>query len=225
MQLLSYRLAAESSRPTTTELAARYDRAAARWPAKIRRLGFDRAYRALFAQLRQEGVLDGLGPETAVLDAGIGTGAFALALHEVWSTGWRLHGVDISAAMLAQARRTSAGRNLPFVPHLGSICRLPFADNAFHLVLAAHTLEHLSPPCAGLAEMARVARPGAPLVVVVTQAGRLSKLVDVRWGLDRLSAGQLRQTMAQAGLRQVHLYELGGPPWCRCLSLAAVGWK
>jgi hypothetical protein len=57
-----------------------YNKTAPRWHTVIQRLGYCHAYSRLFQRLTQEGVLDHLDDASTVLDGGIGTGAFSLAL-------------------------------------------------------------------------------------------------------------------------------------------------
>lgn len=100
----------------------------------------------------------------AVLDfgCGIGRAAVALAPHAE-----RVVGVDVSSAMVAEARRR-AGEvpNVAFEATDGRI--LPFADATFDLVLAVDSFPYLiraGTLDAQLAELARVLRPGGDLLV------------------------------------------------------------
>lgn len=83
-----------------------------------------------------------------VLDVGCGTGWLAQRLAR---RGWRVVGLDPSAAMLARA----AGR-LPVVR--GDGLRLPFADGAFDAVCVTAVLDFVDDPAALLREARRVAR-------------------------------------------------------------------
>lgn len=102
--------------------------------------------------------------EARVLDFGCGIGrvAVAVAPHAAEVTG-----VDISAAMIAEARRRAAGlEGVRFEATDGRA--LPFPDASFDLVLAVDSFPYLVR--AGvldrqLAELARVLRPGGDLLV------------------------------------------------------------
>ena len=66
---------------------------------------------------------------------------------------------------------------------LGSVrgCRadaaaLPFEDGAFDLVIAMHMLYHLPDPAAGIAEMARVLKPGGFLAVTTNGIGNMREI-------------------------------------------------
>ncbi|MFC4562100.1 methyltransferase domain-containing protein [Nocardiopsis mangrovi] len=100
------------------------------------------------------------------LDFGCGAGRLSNALAAHFG---RVTGVDISAPMLAEARRLdrSGGRvvfRLNEAPDLAS-----FADDSVDLVYTDLVLQHLPPPLAAgyLAEFARVVRPGGAMVIGV----------------------------------------------------------
>jgi SAM-dependent methyltransferase len=78
-----------------------------------------------------------------------------------------LWGLDLSPGMLAACRRrrlTPSGRKLRLVR--GDAHRLPFADHAFDRVFHVGSINGFGDPGRALAEMARVAKPGTPIVVV-----------------------------------------------------------
>ncbi|HSJ74216.1 MAG TPA: class I SAM-dependent methyltransferase [Miltoncostaeaceae bacterium] len=102
----------------------------------------------------------GIGPGRAVLDVGCGSGVF-LALAA--GRGARVAGLDASEALIAIARER--------VPHAdlraGDMSRLPFADEAFDAVTGFNSFFLAPDMAAALREAARVARPGAAVVVQV----------------------------------------------------------
>jgi len=133
-------------------------------------------------------LLDGFLDARSVLEVGCGTGHFSRWLG---AQGLAVVGLDLSAAMLAQAR------SLDGVPLAqGNALRLPFADGAFDLVAFVTTLEFLEWPREALAEALRVARRGLLLGVL----NRWSLL-----GLQRRLAGLLRRTIYDAA----HFYGVG----------------
>jgi 2-polyprenyl-6-hydroxyphenyl methylase/3-demethylubiquinone-9 3-methyltransferase len=107
------------------------------------------------------GIVAGLWPLSGqrVLDLGCGKGRFARYL---CGQGARVIGLDLSAAMLAEA----AGIGLERVR--GSARRLPFAPASFDRVMAVEVFEHLAPQ--GIddvcREVCRVLRPGGRFVLV-----------------------------------------------------------
>jgi demethylmenaquinone methyltransferase / 2-methoxy-6-polyprenyl-1,4-benzoquinol methylase len=98
-----------------------------------------------------------VGPEDTVLDVACGTGAVALEL--VRRTGCSVVGVDQSPEMLAEARRRVDDARIEFVQAAAQA--LPFEDASFDGLTAAYLLRYLDDLPTGLAELARVLRPGA----------------------------------------------------------------
>jgi ubiquinone/menaquinone biosynthesis C-methylase UbiE len=101
-----------------------------------------------------------------LLDVGCGTGEDVRALaHLVEHTG-RVVGVDRSATLIAEACHRAAGLHLPAEYHVGDAQRLDFADDTFDGCRAERVFVHLANPRQALAEMIRVARSGARIVVL-----------------------------------------------------------
>jgi ubiquinone/menaquinone biosynthesis C-methylase UbiE len=101
----------------------------------------------------------------SVLDVGCGTGDDVLALAEiVGSNGWAV-GIDNSEVMIAEARKRAKGTDLPVEFWVGDAHSLDFADNTFDGCRAERVFQHLEEPVRALAEIVRVARPGARIVV------------------------------------------------------------
>lgn len=95
-------------------------------------------------------------PGERILDLAAGTGSSTLPLAR---TGASVVACDFSLGMLRRARL----RGLAAVA--GDALRLPFADAVFDAVTASFGLRNLTVPEAGLAELARVTRPGGRLVL------------------------------------------------------------
>lgn len=94
-----------------------------------------------------------------LLDVAIGDGVYTSWLPRDWS----IVGIDISAAQLADCQRRNSGRDLRLIQ--GSAENLPFQDHYFDAVLSNGGFNHFNDPEKALSEMARVARPGAPVVI------------------------------------------------------------
>jgi ubiquinone/menaquinone biosynthesis C-methylase UbiE len=109
------------------------------------------------------------GAPVRVLDVGIGTGSDLPWIRAALPPGLPVEvwGVDLSAGMLAICRRRLRHTPDPSVRLLlADVHALPFPDATFDRVLHVGALNSFRDPAAALAEMARVARPGAPIVIV-----------------------------------------------------------
>ncbi len=96
-----------------------------------------------------------------VLDVCTGTGDLALEVRR--RSGARVAGADFSRRMLRIGRRKAAGA-VGFLA--ADAARLPFRDGAFDACTAAFGLRNVADPARGIAEMARVVRPGGRVVIL-----------------------------------------------------------
>ena len=136
------------------EVAAQFDRQQQRFKSTV-----------AVDDVRLSALKDRLEPLSGrrVLDLGCGKGRFARPLAEA---GAELIGIDLSAAMLADARGIARVR--------GSARRLPFAAGSFDAVIAVEVFEHLAAIDDVLSEARRVLRPGGILAIVDKNAGALN---------------------------------------------------
>jgi SAM-dependent methyltransferase len=102
-------------------------------------------------------------PGDLALDVGCGTGRALPALAEAVGPGGRVLGLDLTPAMLAEARTKIIDGCATLI--LADCRRLPLPDAVAGLVFAAGLVAHLPDPAAGLAELARVTRPAGRLVL------------------------------------------------------------
>ena len=91
------------------------------------------------------------------VDVGCGNGAFTELLIERCAPV-EVQGIDPSAAQLDFARTRPAGRLAQF--QQGDAMALPFPDNRFDAAFMALVIFFVPEPAKGIAEMARVVRPG-----------------------------------------------------------------
>lgn len=133
--------------PTTTG-AIRFDDGAA----------YER-YMGKWSQLAGATFLDWLapGPGLRWLDVGCGNGAFTEMLVERCAPA-SVQGIDPSEEQLAYARARAASGVARF--DLGDATAVPFPDNSFDAAVLPLVIFFVPNPAKGVAEMARVVRPG-----------------------------------------------------------------
>jgi demethylmenaquinone methyltransferase/2-methoxy-6-polyprenyl-1,4-benzoquinol methylase len=116
---------------------------------RVMTAGLDRRWRRIAASAAVK-------PGDRVLDACCGTGDLALADEQA---GGKVTGVDFSERMLARAREKS--QSVDWV--LGDVTALPFPEGSFDAVTVGFGIRNVPDLEAGLAELARVLRPGGRL--------------------------------------------------------------
>jgi SAM-dependent methyltransferase len=137
------------------------------------------------------------------LDVGSGPGALTAALVERLGPQ-AVVAVDPSASFVSAVRR-----RLPDVDvRQARAERLPFPDDAFDLALAQLVVHFLDDPEAGIAEMARVTRPGGVVAACVwDHAGGLGPLTILWRAVRDLDPAALDES-GLPGVREGHLVEL-----------------
>jgi len=112
-----------------------------------------------WSQLAGQLFLDWLAPPAGLrwLDVGCGTGAFTELLIQRCAPV-ETQGVDPNEAQLAVARVRPGARGAVFLP--GDATALPFDRGRFDAAVMALVIFFLPDPAKGVAEMARVVRPG-----------------------------------------------------------------
>lgn len=108
-----------------------------------------------------------------VLDVACGPGLVACECAKVAKF---VTGIDVTAPMLDQARSRQQDMGLTNLSwDLGAVSPLPYASNAFSVVLTRYSFHHFLDPQAVLVEMIRVCRPsGAVLIAdVALPAGKV----------------------------------------------------
>ncbi|MEM7706441.1 MAG: class I SAM-dependent methyltransferase [Pseudomonadota bacterium] len=203
-------------------LAEAYNREAPRWTALTDRLGYGQAYERLFEKLISGRTIQASAAPLKVLDCGVGTGSFSLALARAWRMPLALSGVDVSPAMITTADARFRAANRPARLLEACVCALPFADASFDVVVAAHVLEHLPNPIDALNEIRRVLRPGGRVVACMTRHSWLGAYIQAKWRTHRLTHDRAHQWLCQAGLAptntRAHLTGVAG-----LTSLVAIG--
>ena len=156
-------------------------------------------------------------PDDRVLDVACGGGLVvcAFAPHVQNATG-----IDVTPAMLDQARQLAAAKRLTNVDwRRGDVNSLPFADHSFTIVVTRFSVHHFPNPIAVLREMVRVCAPEGRILVVdmyasanpakASEFNRMERLRDPSH-VRSLTLTELTALFAEAGLPQPHVtfYEL-----------------
>ena len=104
--------------------------------------------------------------------------------------------VDISAAALGVLRARGASATL------ARVSSLPFASDSFDLVCALDIIEHVDDDDGAMAEIARISRPGAPVLLSAPlHPSRWTAFDDFVGHRRRYEPGQLRSKLTRHGLQ------------------------
>ena len=121
--------------------------------------------------LYDEGIrLTGIGPETSVLDVGCGCGLFCRLAADA---GASVSGIDASAPSIEIAKERVPEGDF----QVGDLQFLPHADDRFDVVTGFNSFQFAADPRAALAEARRVAKPGAPVFLLVWGREERTELV------------------------------------------------
>jgi ubiquinone/menaquinone biosynthesis C-methylase UbiE len=177
-------------------------------------------FRGKLRELRQRTAgLARIQPGEEVLDVGCGTGTLALEVApRVGATG-RVFGIDPGDRQIARARFKAARHNLPIEFQVGVIEHLDFPDQTFNVVLSTIMMHHLSDTLKrqGLAEIARVLKPGGRLVIADFAQASLGQRPEerptqpVRFGAGGSRIQDLAALVRDAGFSQVETEEMQLP--------------
>jgi ubiquinone/menaquinone biosynthesis C-methylase UbiE len=133
-----------------------------------------------------------------ILDVGSGAGQIAKHLLRYADADARITCCDLSPEMLRRAR----GRLKSSVPdHVAAdLSRLPFADESFDCITCGYVLEHLPKARQGLAEIARVMRPGGRMLLLTTEDNFSGAWTSRLWYCRTYNRRDLRSTCEELGL-------------------------
>jgi SAM-dependent methyltransferase len=147
--------------------------------------------------------LVGASPGQWALDVGCGPGALTQVLVE------RLGAPAVSAIDPSERFVAAIRARLPEVDvRSGAAEALPFADDAFDLALAQLVVHFMTDPVAGLAEMARVTRPGGLVAACVWDHGGGCGPLSMCWRAVRDLDPAAQDESDLAGAREGHLVSL-----------------
>lgn len=107
-------------------------------------------------------------PGMTAVDVGCGTGEDAQGLAVTVAPDGGAIGVDVSTAMISEARRRAEAIGNPARFDPGAADALPLADASVSVLRCERVLQHVPAPAACVAEMQRVLRPGGRVVLIDT---------------------------------------------------------
>ena len=147
-----------------------------------------------------------VGPGQAVLDVACGLGG--------WLSACAARGASVSGVDLSDSAIGVCSASMPGEFHCQSAERLPFADQSFDLVTCLGSLEHFLDPAASIREMIRVARPAAPVVLLVPNKDFLTRKIGLFAGTYQVdvmeevrSLEEWRELFTGAGVEVVELWK------------------
>jgi demethylmenaquinone methyltransferase / 2-methoxy-6-polyprenyl-1,4-benzoquinol methylase len=132
-------------------ISTRYDRANTVLSAGVHHLWRRRA-------VRRAGAREG----DQVLDCATGTGDLAIAFAKKVGRTGRVIGTDFVPEMLTLARAKS--QDVTF--EVADVTRLPYEDDTFDIASISFGIRNVGEPRTGIAEMARVVKPGGRVIVL-----------------------------------------------------------
>ena len=160
----------------------------------------------------------------AILDVGSGAGQIARHLLKYTDRDARVTCLDLSPEMLLRARQrlkrtVRAATRVGKTPQLNpgripspvgprhrpdfvaaDLSQIPFADAIFDCVTCGYVLEHLPNPRTGLAELARVLKPGGRMFLLTTEDSFSGAWTSRLWCCRTYNRRELMKTCESLGL-------------------------
>lgn len=135
----------------------------------------------------------------SILDVGSGAGQLAHHALKYSDPGTQITCVDLSHRMLCRARQRLKSDRPGYAA--ADLTELPFADESFDGVTCGYVLEHVPRPEVGLAELARVMRPGGRLMLLATEDTFSGAWTSRLWHCRTYNRRELRALSESMGLR------------------------
>jgi ubiquinone/menaquinone biosynthesis C-methylase UbiE len=168
-------------------------------------------FRGQLRELRQRTAnLARMHPGETVLDVGCGTGTLAMEVQSRVGRAGHVAGIDPSPQQIARARRSAARRHVPIDFQVGVIEQLAFPDQTFDVVFSTLMMHHLpaSLKRQGLAEIARVLKPGGRLVIADFKRKQERQGRAARFHAGGSSIQDLAAMVSDAGFSEVDTEEM-----------------
>jgi demethylmenaquinone methyltransferase / 2-methoxy-6-polyprenyl-1,4-benzoquinol methylase len=172
---------AQPGRLPASEVRDMFDRIAPRYDLMNRLMsgGLDGRWRKLAASVADVS----LG--SRALDVCCGTGDLAFELADRVGPTGAVVGVDFSQQMLDRATAKATAKGVPATFQVADALDLPFEADSFDAATVAFGARNLSDLDRGLAEMARVVRPGGRVVVLEITTPKRLRMLNGLW-FDRV---------------------------------------
>jgi ubiquinone/menaquinone biosynthesis C-methylase UbiE len=135
----------------------------------------------------------------SILDVGSGAGQLAHHLLKYSDPGAQITCVDLSHRMLCRARHRLKSDRPNYAA--ADLTELPFADASFDGLTCGYVLEHVPKAEMGLAELARVMRPGGRLLLLATEDTFSGAWTSRLWHCRTYNRRELRELSESMGLR------------------------
>jgi len=185
----------------------------------------------LFAERAEQLARGASAPVNVIADLGSGNAKIPLAMCPLLPPRARICAVEMSAEMLAVAARNLARDGVALHLVAADAKHLPFANQSVGMITSNSLIHHIPDPHAVFKEIARIARPAAPILIrdlvrPETQ-GALDLLVEAhaeRWSpLQRtlfsdslhaaLTLQEVRHLLDDCGLADVNVTQITDRHW------------
>jgi SAM-dependent methyltransferase len=132
----------------------------------------------------------GVRPGQSLLDVACGSGVWLLAAH---LAGMKVAGIDISNKAVEAARKTVPGADI----RCGVAEKLPWEDKTFDVVTCLGSLEHFVDKKRALSEMNRIAKTDAQILILVPNAGFLTRRLGLFTGTEQAAVIEEVKTLSE----------------------------
>jgi ubiquinone/menaquinone biosynthesis C-methylase UbiE len=185
----------------------------------------------LFAERAAQLVRGASAPVNLIADLGSGNAKIPLAMCPLLPAATRVCAVEMSPEMLAVAARNRTRDGVALQLVAADVKQIPFANRSVGMITSNSLVHHIPDPRAVFLEIARVTRPGAPILirdlVRPDNEQALEKLVEAhaaRWSpLQRtlfsdslhaaLTLKEVKQMLDECGLRDVKVEQVTDRHW------------
>ncbi len=140
----------------------------------------------------------GLGRGDVFLDLGCGPGFFTLPAARIVGPRGIAYAVDTEPAMLAEFKKRNPPPNVRFI--VSSESKVPLPDGTADFLLLAYVLHEAEDSGVFAAELRRLMKPGAKLVVLDWKKKREDQGPPYE---DRLTMKEVKTLLKEAGFRKI----------------------